>query len=416
MSTKLREMREGLQAKRDALFALYEQGGGLDNLDLSKITDIKGDDNAKLAELRKRDSELARDAKAIEDLAALERSQKQSQADDAARENAERSGKTAPAPVVGFPNVAAEVIKRKSEVLSAGIKAVLPGDPRSLKVEHTTDGANAAGLVPESTRIPGLLVADAHQEPTMFDVIPTFMTNQHQVVYLEEDGYDNNAIERNENAAYVASAFHLTEKTADIRSVGHLVTATDEMLEDVEFFEGYLRSRLYMGIREVVSQRILTGTGTKPQLAGLFGVTGYTTKAKGGNVPGIDEIRKGVTSIATGAFANADLVVLHPTAWEAVRLTKAATTGIYLFGPPSERGASTLWGLRVLQTTEVDAAKAYVAAMSQAALFVRREIMLEAGRLANDFENGRVSIRAGMRAAVVRFRPAAFYEITAFAA
>ena len=249
----LKEMRASLDAKRAALNAIYDEAGGAGNMDLDKITSIKGDASAKLSEMRQRNEELERLQKDAEAMAEIEAARKAQAVDEAKREDAARSARDAGTPAAATPgtkdepvNIGREIVKlareRKGQTFTTEVKGVEPG---RFKANFVT----TAGWPPESVRIPGLVIADAHQEPMLIDVVPSATTSQAMVKYMEESTYTPAAAERAEAAAYPEATFALTERNYPVRVVGHRVPVSDEQLEDVEGAESYLNTRLIMGIR-----------------------------------------------------------------------------------------------------------------------------------------------------------------------
>ena len=412
----LKEMRATLEAKRAALNAIYDEAGGAGKaMDLGKITSIDGDNSAKLHEMRQRNEEIGRLQKDAEAMAEIESARKAQAVEDAKREDANRAARDAGTPAAAAAgakaepiNIGREIVKlarsRKGETFTTEVKDVEPG---RFKANFVT----TAGWPPESVRIPGLVIADAHQEPMLLDVVPSRTTGQAMVKYMEETTYTSGAAERAEAAAYPEATFALTERNYPVRVVGHRVPVSDEQLEDVEGAESYLNDRLTMGIRERLSSQILKGAGTGVLIAGLQGVSGYNTGAPYIQASADDTIiatiKRAATGVATVGFAMANLVVMHPEDWDTVRLTKTSD-GQYIWGHPALVGVNTLWGIQVVQTTEQTKGTALTGDTRYCALYERRGIMVELGYTDDDFENGMRTIRAGVRVAMARYRATAF--------
>ena len=107
-------------------------------------------------------------------------------------------------------------------------------------------------------------------------------------------------------------------------------------------------------------------------------------------------------------------MLYHPTNWQTIRLLKT-TDGIYIWGSPAEAGPARIWGLPVVETDAVPVGTALVGDFANfSELSTRRGITVQTTNShSDDFINGKLAMRADMRAALVVYRPAAFVEVTA---
>ena len=277
-------------------------------------------------------------------------------------------------------------------------------------IQEKTAFTTAAGWAPESLRI-GRVVMDAQRPIEITDVLPSFPTTQAAIVYMEETTFTNNAAERAENAAYAESALALTERSSTVRSVGTSLPVTDEQLADVAGVRAYLDGRLGFMVRQRLDSQILNGDGIAPNLDGTLNVSNTQTQAKGTD-PVPDAIYKGIVLVRVTGRSEPNVVIVHPNDWQDVRLLKTAD-GIYIWGSPSEAGPERIWGLPVVQSSAVTENTAIVGAYStQAGLHIRQGLDIQTGYVNDDFLDGRVTIRAGVRAALVHYRPEGFCLVT----
>ena len=417
MSTKLRELRE----KRDALVEKQvKEYKALSEMDHGNDAHTAARDS-----VRKITAEVNDLSQTIDVMAgAEEAARKQTVADAKREEVATRSGKSDPwlssmvdpntNEVPDFPTLA-----RKMLAASKGQTTMhVGGDMRAVtrKAVHTTTAADNAGQVPEYTVQPGYYPI-AQEDPEVIDVIPQGVTEQSTVAYTEETEYDNNAQERNENAAYPESNYKREKKTSPVRLIGHRVTVTDEELEDVPVFESYLRGNLTDGIRRRLNTQIIKGNGTAPNLAGIVGHT-YTPAILTIAQPAANSstalaIHSAMAKVRAEGFRRPTHVFIHPTDWDRVRTSEYS--GIFPFGPPTAAGIERLWGMTVVQTTDLTVKTALVGVMAEdsIALYVRRGIEVQTGYNEDDLEMGRITIRAGARYALVIRRPRSFSTVTA---
>ncbi len=277
-------------------------------------------------------------------------------------------------------------------------------------IEAKTVFSTSAGWAPESLRT-GRVVLDEQREIEVTDILPVLPTNMAAVVYMEETTFTNSAAERSEGGAYAESAFALTQRSVPVESVGTSLPVTDEQLEDEEGVRAYLNQRMGFTVRQRLDTQVVAGDGTPPNLKGTLNVASINSQAKGtDNVP--DAVYKGMDLVRVTGRAQPNVVLFHPTDWQAVRLLKTAD-GSYVWGSPSEAGPARIWGLPVVISTAMTENTAIVGDYARfSALHVRKGLVVETGYVNDDFTDGRVTIRAGLRCAIVHYRAAAFTQVT----
>jgi len=268
-----------------------------------------------------------------------------------------------------------------------------------------------AGWAPESIRLPGFVEA-VTRPIQVLDILPMGTTGQEQIVYMEETTRTHAAVEKAEGAAFAESTFVLTEKSSNVRKITDSIPVTDEQLEDVAQAESYLNSRVVFGLRQRLDNQILAGNGTPPNLQGLDTLTGILTQAKGAD-PIADAFYKAMRQIRVTGRAIPTHALFHPTNWESVRLLRTAD-GLYIWGNPSEAGPERIFGLPVVQQDIIAAGTGYVGSFQPqwVSLFERRGVDVQVGFSGTQFVEGKRTIRADMRMALVWFRPAAFCKVT----
>jgi HK97 family phage major capsid protein len=269
----------------------------------------------------------------------------------------------------------------------------------------------SAGWAPESTRT-GVVVAAVTRPLQVTDIMPTGRTGQANVVYMEETTRTHAAAEKAEGAAYAESEFVLTERTSPVRKITDSVPVTDEQLEDVAMVSSYLEGRLNFGVQQRLDGQIVAGDGIAPNLDGILNVAGIQTLAKGAE-PVPDTIFNMMKLIRVTGRAIPTHVLLHPDDWAPIRLLRTAD-GVYIWGNPSEAGPERIWGLPVVQNESLSVGTGLVGSfmLSWITVFERRGIIIERGFVADQFKEGKQTIRASGRWALVLYRPAAFGTTT----
>jgi hypothetical protein len=268
-----------------------------------------------------------------------------------------------------------------------------------------------AGWAPQSIRLPGFVEA-VSRPIQVLDIIPIGQTQQAAIVFMEETTRTHAAAEKAEGVAFAESTFELTEKTSNVRKITDSVPVTDEQLEDVAMAESYLNGRLVFGLRQRLDGQILAGDGIAPNLQGLNTLTGILTQALGAD-PIPDAIFKAGRQIRVTGRAMPTHVLLHPSDWEEIRLLRTAD-GIYIWGNPSEAGPERIWGWPVVQEDIVAAGTGFVGSFQPqwVSLFERRGVDVQVGYSGTQFLEGKRTVRADVRMALVFFRPAAFCKVT----
>lgn len=412
MDDKLKELRGKIAAKREELKGIFAEAGP-DN-DMSKVTSVEGDSNAKVEHIRKLNDEL----NALQDEAAPLEEQQASLA--LARANVDRLDEIV-RPAI-HPNGAAREPRdelRSLGELFVGTRAYTdrvqggPGPVATLELDRNAMRATlfqtTAGWAPESTRT-GRVVEDAQRPVQVTDIFPGGTTSQEKIVYMEETTFTNNAVEVAEAAAYGEAALVLTERESSVRKIGVWLPITDEQLDDVDQAESYINARLPFMIRQRLDGQLLVGNGTPPNLRGLNNVVGIQTQAKGAD-PVPDAIYKAMVKVRVTGRAMPSHVILHPNDWQDIRLLRTAD-GIYIWGSPSEAGPERIWGLPVVQSDAQTENTGIVLDVGFTQLFLRKALDVQVGYQSDDFIKGRKAVRADLRAAFVAYRPEAIATVT----
>ena len=226
----------------------------------------------------------------------------------------------------------------------------------------------------------------------------------------------NNAAAVAEGSAVTDSAFSWTLTTDEVETVQDWIPVTRESLEDDQFTLSMISTLLAQRLQKLSSQIMLSGTGTTPIPWGVAVRSGVQTQAKGAD-PAFDAIHKAIVLVQVTGDATPDAICMHPTDWQALRLTRTVD-GIYVLGNPAEAGPAVLWGLPVRQTIGVvangSAGTALVGAFGTQAMVVERkgltvEISTEHSTY---FTERKVAIAMSRRFTVAGFRPSAFCKVT----
>lgn len=261
------------------------------------------------------------------------------------------------------------------------------------------------------------------REINVMDLIQRIPMTSDTVEYVREDTFTNAAAAVAEASATTGTSGTKPEstltysiQTSPVRTIAHWVPITNRMLADAPAIRGIINGRLLLGLDLELEDQILTGDGTGENLTGLLSVGGINIQGLGSdNVA--DAIFKGRTQIRVNGRARPNAVVLHPNDWEAIRLLRenvaSATLGNYLMGPPSAVGATTLWGMPVVESEGITENTGLVGDFSMgASLFDREQAAIRVGTIDDQFVRNMQTILAELRAAFVIWRPTAFAKVT----
>jgi HK97 family phage major capsid protein len=260
------------------------------------------------------------------------------------------------------------------------------------------------------------------REINVMDLIPRLQTSSDTVEYIREDTFTNNAAMTAEatgttgtSGAKPESVLAYSTQTSPVRTLAHWVPVTNRMLADAPAIRGIINQRLLLGLTLVLEQQMLTGGGTGEDFTGILNA-GINVQGLGAdNV--LDALFKGRTVVRVTGHARPTAVVLHPNDWQAIRLsrenTASATLGGYLMGPPSAVGATTVWGLPVVESEALTENTGLVGDFMQGCtLFDREQASIRVGLINDQFTRNMQTILAELRAAFVVWRPTAFTRVT----
>ncbi len=414
---QLVEKRNELAAKQETLADIFAEGkgpaGSNQDLNMELITSLKGTSREKLSQIRKMNEELDALGLEVDDLVVVDAAGTNlaKSFDVKGGKDKERFGpsddeqRNGPK---GIGDLFVESGLYEQFKVGGKVKGILKGGARTVMMK--TDFTTSAGWSPESVRT-GKVVLDAQRPIQVIDTVPGGQTGQAAIVYMEETTFTNAAAGRSENAAYAEATLATTQRSVTVESVGTSLPVTDEQLADEPQVRSYLNMRLGFMVRQRVDGYILTGSGSTPIIRGFNNLSGILTQALGGdNVP--DAFYKAMRQVRVTGRAMPNVNYIHPTDWQGVRLLRT-NDGLYIWGNPSEAGPLRLWGVTVVET---DAQTLGTGLAGDAAnfsqLFMRQDLTIEIGFVDDDFLDGRQTFRAGVRVALVGYRPQAFCQVT----
>lgn len=426
VSNDVAEKRERFAAKQAEMASIMKLAGeGTDVFNLSRPTVLKklgvADSAAAAEKIQEMDAEL-------QDLGSDLRNAEMKAIRDRNRLRDELRGDVPEGSGYRRPT---DIVRKSFGELFTSTKSFVEGQrnraPSSAMIDMSlkTLFETGAGFAPESIRT-GQVVPAAVRPVQLLDYIPVRPTQYELVKYMEETTSTPNAAEKAEGTTYAEGTWEFTEQESPVRKITISVPVTDEQLQDAGEVAAILDNRLRFGLMQRLDQQVFNGDGTPPNLAGLLdynsgahGNGDIQTLAQGAGGVGdsiFDAVFSAMMAVRTTGRANPNLIVLHPTDWAIVRLTKT-DLGQYVMGDPSQVGATTLFGLPVALCEAGSSGTGLVGDFANFCYVAeRRGIDVQSGYVGDQFKDGKKTIRADLRAAFVVLRPAAFCSMTSLAA
>lgn len=277
----------------------------------------------------------------------------------------------------------------------------------------TEDAASGGDLVVPDYR-PGI-IALRQRRIHVAALFASGVTNSNAVTSMKEVTFTNAAAPTAEGAAKPESALAFDAVTDGVVKIPHWLPITEEVLEDVPALRSYVDARLRLGVNLAFDNQLLNGNGTPPNMTGVLNRSGLATAVARGADTNADAILKQIAAIASDKDVVPDGIVVHPTNWLTIQLSKNGAGDYYASGGPfAAPRVPMLWGLPVAVTSAIAANTALVGAFGEAGqVFIRSGIRVEVSNSHNDyFVKNLLAIRAEMRAALSIYRPDCFGTVT----
>ena len=272
----------------------------------------------------------------------------------------------------------------------------------------TTDADGSAGSLIAPQRLGGV-IATPNRRLTVRDLLMAGATDSNTLVYMRETGFTNSVAAQNgEGEKLAQSSIKFDEQSVGVKTLGHFIKISSQVLEDASQLSSYINGRLAYGLALVEEQQILNGDGTTNNLKGIIPqATAFADKATLAKYTIIDQIRLAMLQTALAEYS-ASGAVLNPIDWAKIELTKD-DNGRHIIGNPQGTLSPTLWGIPVVATQSMGVGKFLTGAFDIGAqLFDRRQGSVEVGFENDDFTKMLLTIRATERLALAVYRPEAF--------
>jgi HK97 family phage major capsid protein len=223
------------------------------------------------------------------------------------------------------------------------------GRARSKAPLFTTEGAASSLLPPQ-------LIPSAFpllREPTrIWSHLPGMPMNSQSIQFLQHASDINPSAVTAEIAALPDEGMVFTPKTAVAQKIGSTAAFSRELLDDFGDFMGAVPAEMVKSMIDAESQFVLNNA-----TYGILATSGILTRSATASATPIDAILAGINDIrvASASFAEADLIITHPTTALDLRTTRT-TIGSYVLDQwrPMETLGENLpsfFGVPWIQTT-----------------------------------------------------------------
>lgn len=212
-----------------------------------------------------------------------------------------------------------------------------------------------------------------------------------------------------------------TPRTDSLKKIAAWWDNTDEMVEDLEFWETEINNRGLYLLALAEQNQILNGDGTGSNLLGLLNRSGIQTETSAAIGDNADSIFRGLTKVSTATGFDADGIVINPLDYQALRLTKDGNGqyfgGGFFAGEYGNGGLvmrPPLWGQRTVVTSAIAQGTVLVGAFRPAATLYRKGgVRVESTNSdQGKFTQNVITTRVEERVALACRVPSALVEVT----
>lgn len=194
-----------------------------------------------------------------------------------------------------------------------------------------------------------------------------------------------------------------------VRTIAHWVAAAKQILADAPQLAGLIDGDLVYGLDLVEEAQLLYGDGEDENLRGMVPqATPFNAPFAIANATMIDRIGLAILQSSL-TDVEPDGVVVHPSDWMRIRLTKDAD-GNYVYGPPGVQVTPVIFGLPVVPTPSMSVDKFLTGPFGDGATIYDRETttVIASDQDRDNFVRNKVTILAERRLGFDARRPASF--------
>jgi HK97 family phage major capsid protein len=194
-------------------------------------------------------------------------------------------------------------------------------------------------------------------EPRLLDRIPTQLVEAPSIEYIVHQSTTGSPGIVAEGALKPEVVMNYVQQTAVLQKIAGHVGVSYEIIDDFSNFLQYTQTELYREIIDAENVNLISGPGGAGQVDGFLSTSGTLTHVAGQASTGftpLDDVEIAIAQLRAGpALADPDLFIVHPDSWSNMRRTKDTLGRYLLSADPALGEANSLWGVSVLQTTQI---------------------------------------------------------------
>jgi len=287
---------------------------------------------------------------------------------------------------------------------------------------------SGGGLLATPQVVPGV-VNQLFQPLTVESLLLSGQATTSVVRYATEGTATSGAAGVAEGGTKPESTLAFSTRDEPVKKIATSLTISDELLEDAVAVQQFINGELSKFVNIETERQLLRGTSGGNEVQGLLTSRGVPVYSQAGTtVGGVAEILfKAMNGMRGSAFVEPSWVVVHPTEYQLMRLSKDTANQYYGGGPfqgPYGSGqdlaasgqvsgaTDTVWGKPVYVTAAIGAGTALVGSRSAAQVWSRGGVSVEATNShASYFVQNLSMMRAERRLALTLYRPQAMVEV-----
>ena len=293
------------------------------------------------------------------------------------------------------------------------IENLVKGNTNAAAFEIKADmtmNADYTGEVVPADRVPGFKF-DPNRPQNMRQIIPNGSTGSDVVRFVKESGFSNGAAAKAEGATLGQTDFDMTATSVNVEKIGTYLRISEEMLADTAQLTSYISNRVPAKLLEVEDDQILGGSGTSPNLNGLYNSgTNFDTSSSGAFYQSVDSANEFdvlVAAINQLALSNykPNYILLNPTDFHKILLLKDSQSR-YLKDQVYAGLQPSFMGVPVIINNEVNSGTFLVGDFNSCQLWIRENLSVSFHREdGTNIRDGFVTVRCQERVALATYLP-----------
>jgi HK97 family phage major capsid protein len=301
-------------------------------------------------------------------------------------------------------------IKDKLQENKDALKSLAKGSSRD-NVRFTVNkvvgdmslAGNTTGQIPQADRNP--MIGDVNERMiTLLDLVASgsIGSNVKEWVYVNtpEEGAAGATAE---GALKNQIDFDLVVGSQKVEKITAYITATDEMLEDVEGIESLVQNKLTTKVRLALEQSVYNGDGVSPNMNGIYTVApafdAGTFAASVDNANNVDVLAVAQNQIELANCPMPTAIFMNPSDVTSLLLEKVSSTDKrYIERLQLIAGTLSFDGVPVVKSTMVAAGEFLMGDFTKANVDYKKGFTVEIGYNADNFVKNFKTIRGEVRA------------------